>query len=189
MLAAFNLTEILDFTVVNNSVKDILLASAVFLLAITILKIFKYVILSTIKKIAARTKIEYDDLLIKIVDSIGWPFYVFLSIYLALQFIAIPDFLKTTMHYALIVIGGIAVAIALQSILGDIFASYSIYFDKPFQVGDFSLIFEVVYYVSTGDYNKYMDVQQEINLAIKEQFENEGIEFAYPIQTILINNT
>src|SRR3972149_6590230 len=106
MLAAFNLTEILDFTVVNNSVKDILLASAVFLLAITILKIFKYVILSTIKKIAARTKIEYDDLLIKIVDSIGWPFYVFLSIYLALQFIAIPDFLKTTMHYALIVIGG-----------------------------------------------------------------------------------
>lgn len=34
-------------------------------------------------------------------------------------------------------IGGIAVALALQSILSDIFSSFSIYFDKPFTVGDF----------------------------------------------------
>lgn len=33
-------------------------------------------------------------------------------------------------------IGGIAVALASQSILGDIFSSFSIYFDKPFVVGD-----------------------------------------------------
>jgi len=50
--------------------------------------------------------------------------------------------------------------------------------------GDFSLDFEVVHYVLTGDYNKYMDIQQEINLAITEEFEKEGIEFAYPTQTI-----
>lgn len=34
-------------------------------------------------------------------------------------------------------IGGIAVALALQNILGDIFSSFSILVDKPFQVGDY----------------------------------------------------
>jgi small-conductance mechanosensitive channel len=34
-------------------------------------------------------------------------------------------------------VGGIAIALAVQSILGDIFASLSIIFDKPFLVGDF----------------------------------------------------
>ena len=53
--------------------------------------------------------------------------------------------------------------------------------------GDFSLIFEVVYYVTSSDYNKYMDIQQGINLAIKEEFERRGIEFAYPTQTVYLN--
>ncbi len=52
--------------------------------------------------------------------------------------------------------------------------------------GDFSLNFEFVYYVTSADYNQYMDVQQAINLAIYEIFEKEGIEFAYPTQTIII---
>lgn len=34
-------------------------------------------------------------------------------------------------------IGGIAIALAVQNILGDIFSSFSIFIDKPFQVGDF----------------------------------------------------
>ncbi len=37
-------------------------------------------------------------------------------------------------------IGGIAIAFALQGILSDLFASFSIYFDKPFRVGDFVII-------------------------------------------------
>ena len=37
-------------------------------------------------------------------------------------------------------IGGIAVAFALQGVLSDLFASFSIYFDKPFRVGDFVII-------------------------------------------------
>ncbi|MEH6529565.1 MAG: mechanosensitive ion channel family protein [Porticoccus sp.] len=39
-------------------------------------------------------------------------------------------------------IGGIAVALALQNILGDLFASLSITFDKPFIIGDFLIIGE-----------------------------------------------
>lgn len=37
-------------------------------------------------------------------------------------------------------IGGIAIALAVQNILGDIFSSYSLYFDKPFKEGDFIIV-------------------------------------------------
>ena len=179
-------------------------------------------------------------------------------------------------------IGGIAIAFALQNILSDLFSSFAIYFDKPFQVGDFimigtdmgevikvgikttriktlrgeelvisnqeltssrvqnfqkmkerrvefalgvtyetetkklkkipeiiegiikeeksarfdrcffkefgdfALIFDVVYYVSSGDYMDYARANQSIFLKIKEAFEKEGIDFAYPTQSIYL---
>lgn len=182
-------------------------------------------------------------------------------------------------------IGGIAVALAAQTILGDLFSYFVIFFDKPFEIGDFiiidtylgtiehigikttrvrslggeqlvfantdltnsrvrnykrmekrrivfkigfiyqttleqlkeipgiirkviediesavydrahfasygnfSLDFEIVYYVMSSDYNKYMDIQQEINFALKEEFEKRGIEFAYPTQTLYLEKT
>jgi len=39
-------------------------------------------------------------------------------------------------------IGGVAVALALQNVLGDLFASLSITFDKPFIIGDFLVVGE-----------------------------------------------
>jgi small-conductance mechanosensitive channel len=62
-------------------------------------------------------------------------------------------------------------------------------FDRAhfFQYGDFSLIYETVYYVVGSDYNKYMDIQQEINFRIKEEFANLNIEFAYPTQTLYVH--
>jgi len=180
-------------------------------------------------------------------------------------------------------VGGIAIAFALQNVLSDVFSAFSIYFDKPFEIGDFivvgehsgtvkkigmkstlvkllqgeelvlansvltttdvrnfkklkkrrinfgfgvtydtpseklkkipsmvqkiidsgkltkvdrvhfkefgdfSLNFEIVYYINNKDYATYMDVQQEINFAIKEAFEKEGIEMAFPTQTIFLN--
>jgi small-conductance mechanosensitive channel len=56
------------------------------------------------------------------------------------------------------------------------------------QFGDFSLDFEVVYYITTGDYNTYMDIQQRINYGIMEEFEKEKIEMAYPTQKIIYVN-
>lgn len=53
--------------------------------------------------------------------------------------------------------------------------------------GDFALIFESVYYVLTPDYAKYMDIQQEINLAIYRAFEERGIEFAYPTSKVIVS--
>jgi len=53
--------------------------------------------------------------------------------------------------------------------------------------GDFSLNFELVYYVLSAEYSHYMDIQQSINLAIFREFEKNGIEFAYPTQTLFMN--
>jgi small-conductance mechanosensitive channel len=53
--------------------------------------------------------------------------------------------------------------------------------------GDFSLNFEFVYYVLSSEYSIYMDIQQAINFKIFEKFEEEGIEFAYPTQTLFMN--
>lgn len=41
-------------------------------------------------------------------------------------------------------VGGIAVALALQNVLGDLIASLSIIFDKPFEVGDFIVVDDIM---------------------------------------------
>jgi small-conductance mechanosensitive channel len=179
-------------------------------------------------------------------------------------------------------IGGIAVALAVQNVLGDLFASLSITLDRPFVVGDFlavgdflgsveyigikstrlrslsgeqiimsnsdllssrvrnygrmserrvvfstsityetpielveripglireivesqqgtrfdrshfarhaaaSLDFETVYFVLSADFNRYMDVQQAINIRLHRELAKLGVEFAYPTQRLLI---
>lgn len=50
--------------------------------------------------------------------------------------------------------------------------------------GESALEFEVVYYVLSPDYNKYMDIQQAINMALLKRFRSLGIAFAHPIRTL-----
>jgi small-conductance mechanosensitive channel len=50
--------------------------------------------------------------------------------------------INVTTFIASLGIGGIAIALAVQNILGDLFASLSIAVDKPFEVGDAIAIFE-----------------------------------------------
>lgn len=45
------------------------------------------------------------------------------------------------------------------------------------EFSDWGLVYEIVYYVLNADFNLYMDIQQRINLEIKESFEKEGIGF------------
>lgn len=54
------------------------------------------------------------------------------------------------------------------------------------QFSDFSLKFEIVYYVNSSNYNDFLDAQQKINYAIVEAFEREGIQMAFPTNTIYI---
>jgi small-conductance mechanosensitive channel len=52
--------------------------------------------------------------------------------------------------------------------------------------GPYSLDFEIVYWVLDRDYLIYRNVQQEINLALYRKFAEEGVEFAYPTQTLFV---
>lgn len=62
-------------------------------------------------------------------------------------------------------------------------------FDRAhfFTIGDFSLNYEIVYYVDSPDYLRYMDIQQEINFRILEEFQKLEIKLAFPIQTSFLN--
>jgi small-conductance mechanosensitive channel len=53
--------------------------------------------------------------------------------------------------------------------------------------GEYSLNFETAYYVLSSDYNKYLDIHQEINLRLKEAFEKMGISLALPVQSVYLH--
>ncbi|HLD60383.1 MAG TPA: mechanosensitive ion channel family protein [Candidatus Bilamarchaeaceae archaeon] len=204
--------ELLSYEFAGNLVKDYLIALLVFLLSFVLLKFFKYTILKKLGKISQKTKTKMDDVLVESINSIGWSFYVVLSLYVSLQFIVVPQIINLVLFYVMTVlftyyavkgiqhvidygtntmiekrmeenkdedtsmidllgkilkivlwvlaallilsnlgydvtpmlaglgIGGIAIAFALQNVLSDVFASFSIYFDKPFRLGDTILV-------------------------------------------------
>ncbi|MDR2203663.1 MAG: mechanosensitive ion channel family protein [Nitrososphaerota archaeon] len=47
------------------------------------------------------------------------------------------------------------------------------------EFGEYSLKFFISYFVHATDYGSYLEIQQQINIAIKETLEKEGIEMAY----------
>lgn len=66
-----------------------------------------------------------------------------LLLYSALALLTLSNFgINITTLVAGLGVGGIAVALAAQNILGDLFASLTIVFDKPFIVGDFIIVGE-----------------------------------------------
>jgi small-conductance mechanosensitive channel len=54
------------------------------------------------------------------------------------------------------------------------------------EFGDFSLNYDIVFHHKGNDYGAYLKAREIINLQIKEQFAKEGIEFAYPTQTVIV---
>jgi small-conductance mechanosensitive channel len=56
------------------------------------------------------------------------------------------------------------------------------------EFADSSLIFEVVYFMEVSDIKKYKSTHQKILLGLKNEFEKESIEFAYPTQTLYVEN-
>ena len=57
------------------------------------------------------------------------------------------------------------------------------------EIGDFSLIFEVVYFVEGQEIKLFKNIQQSINLSIIQKFEEEDISMPYPTQTVLMKKT
>ena len=52
------------------------------------------------------------------------------------------------------------------------------------EFGDFSLNYEIVFHALTNVYKEYMDAREQINLGLVDAFAKEGIEFAFPTQTV-----
>jgi small-conductance mechanosensitive channel len=81
---------------------------------------------------------------------------------------------------------------AIAGVLRDIVqAQPQVRFDRSHfkSLGDSALVFEVVYFMLVPDYGICMDTQQAVNLAIIERFRHEGIDFAYPTQTVFQKST
>jgi small-conductance mechanosensitive channel len=80
----------------------------------------------------------------------------------------------------------------LQKIPGMVRALIEAHGDVRFDRSHFAKIaaasfdFEAVYIVKSTDYNRHMDILQEINLRLVEAFEKEGISFAYPMQRLYL---
>jgi small-conductance mechanosensitive channel len=71
-------------------------------------------------------------------------------------------------------VGGIAVALAVQNILGDLFASLSILLDRPFEVGDFIVV--------TGD---HMGTIEKIGLKTTRVRSLSGEQLIFPNSDLL----
>ena len=54
------------------------------------------------------------------------------------------------------------------------------------KIGPASFDFEVVYFVTTADYGRHMDIQQTVILKLLEAFERDGIEIAEPTRRVVL---
>lgn len=78
---------------------------------------------------------------------------------------------------------------AIPGILQEIIQNQPhIQFDRAHFVGfgAYALNFEVVYFIDNSDYLEYMDVQQAIHLETLQRFNAAGIKFAFPVQTVYL---
>lgn len=84
-------------------------------------------------------KLETDAAAVTTMQAVG--FVARLVMYGIVLLVALDNLgIDVTAMIAGLGIGGIAIALALQNILGDLFASLSIVLDKPFVVGDFLIM-------------------------------------------------
>ena len=56
------------------------------------------------------------------------------------------------------------------------------------EIGETALIFDVSYFLDTSDYDIFTAAQQAINLGIAQRFAEEGIQFAFPTQSVIIES-
>ena len=55
--------------------------------------------------------------------------------------------------------------------------------------GDFSVNLDVVYWCKLTDFKEYAKVFQDLNLELKSRFDAEGLQFAFPTQTLYVEKT
>lgn len=196
----------------GNSVRDYLIALAIFLVSIVVIRLLKVIFIRSVKRWTERTTNTLDDLLVQTVTRFGIPALNFVALYFAIYSLTLSPkihrvlevatasvvafflirlvasviryflegyvrkqehgedkvnqvqgiiliitiviwilgllFLFSNLGYDVTAIiaglgvGGIAVALAAQNIISDLFNYLVIFFDKPFEVGDFIIVDE-----------------------------------------------
>ena len=116
-------------TLASKILETILILWLVYQVVRSIQILFKFLIDKKIAKTedeGTKAAYRYISLIVK------WLIWV-MGLLLALSNLGV----EITSLVAGLGVGGVAVAFALQSVLGDLFGSFVIFFDKPFTVGDF----------------------------------------------------
>jgi small-conductance mechanosensitive channel len=109
--------DILGYTIAGNSMKEYLIALIMFVSAFVVLKAAKHIIALLLKKISTRIKTEIGALAIRIISRIRWPLFLVVSLYLAVQFIRIPEVIETVFGYVLMVVAAIYVVLSLHYVI------------------------------------------------------------------------
>ncbi|MEX0934072.1 MAG: mechanosensitive ion channel family protein [Candidatus Paceibacterota bacterium] len=87
----------------GNSVLDYSEALVVFVLLLIAFKLFQTLLLVNLKRLASKTQTDVDDTFIKIIESIKPPFYSFVAVYLAVQFLVVSSFIEKLIDVVLII--------------------------------------------------------------------------------------
>jgi small-conductance mechanosensitive channel len=114
----------------------IFLAAEVFLVAYIITRVINVLVSWYAERLTRKTKqkVSTNILIIfkKLLQAV-----VFIFAFLFLLYISKIDLSGALVGLG---VGGIAIAFALQNVLSDAFSAFSIFFDRPFEIGDFIVI-------------------------------------------------
>ncbi len=86
-----------------NSTSQYITALGIFVLSMIVIKLFKYLVVSRFKLLAKKTISKFDDEIAEIIDNVHWPFYIVLSLYIAIQFLVLPQIIFDIIYYALMI--------------------------------------------------------------------------------------
>ena len=95
--------EIMASNFFGNTVFEYLFFVVFFVLLITAMKIFKFVIVSRLKQLFEKTENDLDDIFIHFIDSISWYFYIIVSLFISIQLLIVPAFINVVLEYLLII--------------------------------------------------------------------------------------
>lgn len=123
MRAFFDSFPMIDFpswvydSLWGNTIIQYVLALAIFGIAVISLYIFKTVIIHRLKALSERTPVSFDNALVRMIEGYGWPLYVFLSLYITLQFLEVSGAILSLMDDLTIIIGVYYAVKSIQSLI------------------------------------------------------------------------
>lgn len=116
----------------------IFLTAEIFLVAYIITRIINVLVKWYAERMARKTKQEVSTNILIIFKKLLHA-VVYIFAFLVLLYLSKIDLSGVVVGLG---VGGIAIAFALQNVLSDAFSAFSIFFDRPFEIGDFIVIGE-----------------------------------------------